>query len=229
MTFDSDSDEEIQATTVDVGGSQTAHKLVSLLGDDSDDDGDSVASADSLFGGLGKARAALKEAAKDRNSTEGFFVRRHFEGEAGGRLLQLQQKIGNDPRFKLDERFLEDHVDEFADGGAEDTLDAELQAPDFVVPGKDGVGKDALNVSAPELDIPDPELDKERDHLLGLLGNVLFGGLETGGGQHKLSVAATLFMTRVAQKPQQLYECVCGMVLSALVLTTMCFAVDGNQ
>ena len=40
-----------------------------------------------------------------------FEIKEHFEGEAGEKLFRLQQQIGSDSRFKMDERFL-DSVDE---------------------------------------------------------------------------------------------------------------------
>ena len=40
-----------------------------------------------------------------------FEIKEHFQGEAGEKLFRLQQKIGSDSRFKMDERFL-DSMDE---------------------------------------------------------------------------------------------------------------------
>lgn len=41
-----------------------------------------------------------------------FQIKEHFQGKKGQQLLQLQSRYKNDERFKLDSRFLDEHLDE---------------------------------------------------------------------------------------------------------------------
>ena len=195
--------------------------MTDWLEDDEDDDNMSTGSNDSLFGGLGRARARLNASTGDGTGADadgagnnggaaGFRMQPQFMGEAGQRLMELQQRIGNDPRFRLDERFAETkgHADEFADGGGDNDNDGAAAPLTTAVLGDGdehaGVGADALDVSSAALDVPDPKLEGERMRLLQLLGDVLFGGVtETGEvGTRKLSVAAALFMSRTSRKQE---------------------------
>ena len=49
---------------------------------------------------------------EDLDDPELFAVRRQFEGKTGEKLFKLQQKIGVDSRFRLDERFVESGEEE---------------------------------------------------------------------------------------------------------------------
>ena len=81
----------------------------------------------------GSIRRALFHSDSEGSATEEedlFASRRQFEGKAGEKLFKLQQKIGVDKRFRLDDRFLDSggsESDDASEQGASDDLAAQLQ------------------------------------------------------------------------------------------------------
>ena len=80
----------------------------------------------------GAIRRALFRSDSEDSATEEdpFASRRQFEGKAGEKLFKLQQKIGVDKRFRLDDRFLDSSGSESDDASEQissDDLMAQLQ------------------------------------------------------------------------------------------------------
>lgn len=112
IVFDSDS-EEVEAVSADKSQSSDNVKTDSQLEQKKSTLFDTETSSDEEE--LDKAR---------------FNIRKEFEGSKGSKLITLQSKYGNDPRFKLDARFIEsdsDSEDEDVHKSAEDPVEEERQ------------------------------------------------------------------------------------------------------
>ncbi|KAJ9084480.1 nucleolar protein 8, variant 2 [Entomophthora muscae] len=74
-----------------------------------------------------------EESGRDEdNDGAAFDIKRVFEGEQGQQRLKMQRRFGNDPRFKLDDKFIDSDEESLNEEPLPETAEAQMEA-DFAV------------------------------------------------------------------------------------------------
>ena len=170
---DEDEDDEDQSNQNDAMENRSESSKIVMFSSDDEEDSNGESGKNSKSGKIGNLGSATGPCPTSDEAR--FKLKEDYAGEAGGELIRLQRRIGNDSRFRMDKSFLDSSDDEHDDKEGVSTNDDNKEFEKF----------DVMDKLIPEVltkeevsSVNNTDLSAEVDNALDALRSVL----EADGG-----------------------------------------------